>query len=132
MRGEYDAIVSVEMIEAVGERYWPEYFAALNRLLAPGGRIGLQSITMPHRRMLATRHTHTWVLKYIFPGGLIPSVTAIQDNAARAGLRSLAATTSAPITRRRCGSGGSGSAPPRPGWSGSDSTRCSAGCGSCT
>ena len=87
VRGEYDAIVSVEMIEAVGERYWPEYFAALNRLLAPGGRIGLQSITMPHRRMLATRHTHTWVLKYIFPGGLIPSVTAIQDNAARAGLR---------------------------------------------
>ena len=87
VRGEYDAIVSVEMIEAVGERYWPEYFAALDRLLAPGGRVGLQSITMPHRRMLATRHTHTWVLKYIFPGGLIPSVTAIERNAARAGLR---------------------------------------------
>jgi cyclopropane-fatty-acyl-phospholipid synthase len=85
--GEFDAILSVEMIEAVGARYWPDYFAALNRLLAPGGRIALQSITMPHRRMMATRYTHTWVLKYIFPGGLIPSVTAIERNAALVGLR---------------------------------------------
>ena len=85
--GQYDAILSVEMIEAVGARYWPDYFSALNRLLAPGGRIGLQSITMPHRRMMATRYTHTWVLKYIFPGGLIPSVTAIEEHAAAAGLR---------------------------------------------
>jgi len=85
--GEFDAILSVEMIEAVGARYWPDYFAALNRLLAPGGRIGLQSITMPHRRMMAARYTHTWVLKYIFPGGLIPSVTAIERGAALAGLR---------------------------------------------
>jgi len=85
--GQYDAILSVEMIEAVAERYWPDYFAALGRLLAPGGRIGLQAITMPHHRMLATRRTYTWILKYIFPGGLIPSVTAIEQNAARNGLR---------------------------------------------
>jgi cyclopropane-fatty-acyl-phospholipid synthase len=85
--GQFDAILSVEMIEAVGARYWPGYFAALDRLLAPGGRAGLQAITMPHDRMLATRDTHTWVLKYIFPGGLIPSVTAIEQNAAAAGLR---------------------------------------------
>jgi cyclopropane-fatty-acyl-phospholipid synthase len=78
--GQFDAIVSVEMVEAVAERYWPEYFAALDRLLAPGGRIGLQSITMAHDRMLATRRTQTWILKYIFPGGLIPSVTAIEAN----------------------------------------------------
>jgi cyclopropane-fatty-acyl-phospholipid synthase len=84
--GQYDAIVSVEMIEAVAERYWPDYFAALDRLLAPGGRIALQSITMPHHRLLATRRTHTWILKYIFPGGLIPSVTAIRENLARTGL----------------------------------------------
>ena len=76
--GQYDAILSVEMIEAVAERYWPQYFRALDRLLAPGGRIGLQAITMPHQRMLATRRTKTWILKYIFPGGLIPSVQAIQ------------------------------------------------------
>jgi cyclopropane-fatty-acyl-phospholipid synthase len=86
--GTYDAILSVEMIEAVAERYWPQYFAALDRLLAAGGRIGLQAITMPHHRMLATRRTQTWILKYIFPGGLIPSVTSIEDNvAAHTGLR---------------------------------------------
>ncbi|MGO9160061.1 MAG: class I SAM-dependent methyltransferase [Streptosporangiaceae bacterium] len=85
--GQYDAILSVEMIEAVAERYWPDYFAALGRLLAPGGRIGLQAITMPHHRMLATRRTQTWILKYIFPGGLIPSVTAIEQNLASNGLR---------------------------------------------
>jgi cyclopropane-fatty-acyl-phospholipid synthase len=78
--GQFDAIVSVEMIEAVGERYWPEYFRVLDRLLAPGGRVGLQAITMAHHRMLATRRTQTWILKYIFPGGLIPSVMAIEEN----------------------------------------------------
>ncbi|MFD8556995.1 class I SAM-dependent methyltransferase [Streptosporangium canum] len=78
--GGYDAIVSVEMIEAVGARYWPVYFAALERLLAPGGRIAIQAITMPHERMLATLDTHTWVRKYIFPGGMLPSVIAIEDN----------------------------------------------------
>jgi cyclopropane-fatty-acyl-phospholipid synthase len=78
--GQYDAILSVEMIEAVAERYWPQYFRALDQLLAPGGRIGLQAITMPHARMQATRRTKTWILKYIFPGGQIPSVQSIQDN----------------------------------------------------
>jgi cyclopropane-fatty-acyl-phospholipid synthase len=78
--GKYDAILSVEMIEAVAERYWPQYFRALDQLLAPGGRIGLQAITMPHERMRATRRTKTWILKYIFPGGQIPSVQSIQDN----------------------------------------------------
>lgn len=85
--GVFDAICSAEMIEAVGMRYWPAYFGALGRLLAPGGRIALQAITMPHERMLATRHTYTWIQKYIFPGGLIPSVTAIEDTARPAGLR---------------------------------------------
>jgi Cyclopropane fatty acid synthase and related methyltransferases len=75
------------MLEAVGERYWDAYFAALDRHLAPGGRIGLQTITMPHDRMLATRHTYTWIQKYIFPGGLLPSVTAIGDSLARTTLR---------------------------------------------
>jgi cyclopropane-fatty-acyl-phospholipid synthase len=78
--GEFDAICSVEMIEAVGERYWDTYFAHLDQLLAPGGRVALQAITMPHDAMLASRHTYTWIQKYIFPGGLIPSVTAIEDS----------------------------------------------------
>jgi cyclopropane-fatty-acyl-phospholipid synthase len=79
-RGSYDAVVSVEMIEAVGEAYWPTYFAALDRLLKPGGRIGLQAITMPHDRMLVSRHDYTWISKYVFPGGIIPSVEAIEQN----------------------------------------------------
>jgi cyclopropane-fatty-acyl-phospholipid synthase len=77
--GEYDSIVSVEMIEAVGRRFWPEYFATLDRLLRPGGRIGLQSITIAHDRMLATQDSYTWIHKYIFPGGIVPSVEAIES-----------------------------------------------------
>ncbi|MBT2526838.1 class I SAM-dependent methyltransferase [Streptomyces sp. ISL-99] len=84
--GTYDAVVSVEMLEAVGADYWPVYFATLRERLAPGGRIALQTITMPHERMLATGKTHTWISKYIFPGGLIPSMTAIEQESARAGL----------------------------------------------
>ncbi|MEV8115461.1 MULTISPECIES: class I SAM-dependent methyltransferase [Streptomyces] len=79
----YDAVVSVEMIEAVGVRGWPGYFRALDRVLAPGGRIALQAITMPHDRMVASHTTHTWIQKYIFPGGQLPSTEAITDGAAR-------------------------------------------------
>ncbi|MFJ6214858.1 class I SAM-dependent methyltransferase [Streptomyces sp. NPDC092296] len=77
--GEYDAVLSVEMIEAVGERYWPAYFGTIDRVLAPGGRAALQAITMAHDRLLATRHTYTWMHKYVFPGGLIPSVAAVEQ-----------------------------------------------------
>jgi cyclopropane fatty-acyl-phospholipid synthase-like methyltransferase len=77
--GEYDAIVSVEMIEAVGHQYWGEYFSTIDSLLAPGGKVAIQAITMPHERMLATRNTYTWVHKYIFPGGFLPSIRAIED-----------------------------------------------------
>lgn len=76
--GWYDAVVSVEMLEAVGMEYWPTFFATLDRLLRPGGRAGLQVITMPHDRMLATRESYTWVHKYVFPGGILPSVRAIE------------------------------------------------------
>ncbi|MFJ1865599.1 class I SAM-dependent methyltransferase [Streptomyces sp. NPDC088097] len=86
--GRYDAVVSVEMIEAVGAEYWPVYFATLDRLLAPGGRVALQAITMPHERMLATKDTYTWIQKYIFPGGMLPSVQVIEEMArAHTGLR---------------------------------------------
>ncbi|WP_051804598.1 cyclopropane-fatty-acyl-phospholipid synthase family protein [Streptomyces griseus] len=89
IRGRYDAVVSVEMIEAVGADFWPDYFTALRRLLAPGGRVALQAITMPHERMLATARTHTWISKYVFPGGLIPSPEAIARESAAAGLRTV-------------------------------------------
>ncbi|WP_219816704.1 class I SAM-dependent methyltransferase [Arthrobacter sp. ZGTC131] len=78
VEGEYDAVVSVEMIEAVGYEYWPVYFQTIDRVLAPGGKVAIQAITMPHGRMLATRNAYTWVHKYIFPGGFLPSVRAIE------------------------------------------------------
>lgn len=78
--GQYDAVVSVEMIEAVGEKYWPTYFESVDRLLTPTGRFGLQSITMGHDEMMATRNSYTWIHKYIFPGGIIPSIQSIEDN----------------------------------------------------
>jgi cyclopropane-fatty-acyl-phospholipid synthase len=77
VEGRYDAVVSVEMIEAVGYRFWPTYFHTLDRLVSPGGRVAIQAITMPHDRMLKSRNTYTWIQKYIFPGGLIPSVEAV-------------------------------------------------------
>jgi cyclopropane-fatty-acyl-phospholipid synthase len=82
VQGSFDAIVSVEMVEAVGEAYWPDYFATLDRLLAPGGAVAIQAITMAHERVLATRRSFGWIQKYIFPGGLIPSLQAIDDTLA--------------------------------------------------
>ena len=84
--GTFDAVVSIEMIEAVGERYWPDYFAALSRLVRPGGAVALQAILMPHQRYLTTRNSYGWIQKHIFPGGLIPSATAISEQAGQVGL----------------------------------------------
>ncbi len=80
--GEFDAVVSCEMIEAVGEEYWPTYFAKIDEVLAPGGSVSIQAITMAHHRYLATRNSYGWIQKYIFPGGLIPSPEAIDENLA--------------------------------------------------
>ena len=93
IQGEFDAIVSVEMIEAVGEEYWPTYFATIDRHLAPGGKVCIQAITMDHHRYLATRHSYGWIQKYIFPGGLIPSLEVIDA--------SLADHTTLAVTDRR-------------------------------
>ncbi|MEO5993389.1 MAG: cyclopropane-fatty-acyl-phospholipid synthase family protein [Arthrobacter sp.] len=88
VEGEYDAVVSVEMIEAVGFEYWATYFQTIERLLAPGGKVAIQAITIAHDRLMATRTSYTWVHKYIFPGGVIPSVRAIEDTTAKqTGLR---------------------------------------------
>src|SRR5258708_16876768 len=58
--GRYDAVLSVEMIEAVGYPFWPTYFQALDPVVMPGGRGAIQAIAMPHDRHLATRNTFTW------------------------------------------------------------------------
>jgi len=95
--GCYDAVVSVEMIEAVGYHAWPRYFTTLEQLVRPGGRVAIQAITMPHERMLASRNTHTWIQKYIFPGGLLPSTRAIVDITERhTGLRTVDMTSLRP------------------------------------
>ncbi|MFN2517900.1 MAG: class I SAM-dependent methyltransferase [Jatrophihabitantaceae bacterium] len=77
-QGQFDAIVSVEMIEAVGANHWDEYFATIDRLLVPGGRVGLQAILQDDYTVLATRDTYTWIRKYIFPGGQLPSAESIE------------------------------------------------------
>ena len=83
VEGTFDRIVSVEMFEAVGERYWRTFFGCCDRYLRPGGAVGMQTITMPHRRYRLTRRTYGWVHKYIFPGGLIPSPEAHRPRGAR-------------------------------------------------
>ena len=86
--GLFDVVISVEMIEAVGEQWWPTYFRTIEERLAPGGRVGLQSILMGHDALMATRRSWTWIHKYIFPGGIIPSLDAIQQTLrAHTGLR---------------------------------------------
>lgn len=77
-QGQFDAVISVEMIEAVGANHWQEYFGAIDRLLAPGGRVGLQAILQDDYTVLATRDTYTWIRKYIFPGGQMPSAESIE------------------------------------------------------
>jgi cyclopropane-fatty-acyl-phospholipid synthase len=78
LAGRFDKIVSIEMLEAVGEAYLPGYFATCARLLAPGGRFALQTITMPDERFDAYRRRVDWMQTYIFPGTLIPSLGAIR------------------------------------------------------
>lgn len=89
--GSFDAVVSVEMIEAVGEEYWPRYFRAVRDRLRPGGRAVIQAIVMSDERYRATRHSFGWIQKYIFPGGLIPSPEALDRAASEAGLRTTVA-----------------------------------------
>jgi cyclopropane-fatty-acyl-phospholipid synthase len=74
----FDKIVSIEMLEAVGYEFLPRYFGTCARVLAPGGRFALQSITMPDERFEAYRRGVDWMQTYIFPGTLIPSLGAIR------------------------------------------------------
>ncbi|WP_304044575.1 cyclopropane-fatty-acyl-phospholipid synthase family protein [Jatrophihabitans endophyticus] len=92
VQGHYDAVVSVEMIEAVGANHWNTYFETIDRVLAPGGRVGLQAILQDDYTVLATKDTYTWIRKYIFPGGQLASVEAIE--------RTLAARTSLKVAAR--------------------------------
>jgi cyclopropane-fatty-acyl-phospholipid synthase len=81
--GRFDAAVSVEMIEAVGVRHWPDYFRTVDRTLVPGGRFGLQAILQDDASILRVGETYTWIRKYIFPGGQLSSVESIEQTVHR-------------------------------------------------
>ncbi len=77
MQGKFDHIVSIEMLEAVGHAYYGTFFATCDRLLKPGGRVVLQVICIPDQRYDAYRRNPDWIQKYIFPGGMLPSLTEL-------------------------------------------------------
>jgi cyclopropane-fatty-acyl-phospholipid synthase len=81
----FDRVVSIEMIEAVGEKYWPAYFGKIARVLNPGGRAVLQVITIADERFELYRNNADFIQRYIFPGGMLPShgVMLNQINRAR-------------------------------------------------
>jgi cyclopropane-fatty-acyl-phospholipid synthase len=87
VQGTYDAIVSIEMLEAVGEAYWPRYFATLRDRLKPGATAAVQTITIPDRTFPAYRRGTDFIRKHIFPGGMLPPPGAIHREAAAAGLK---------------------------------------------
>jgi cyclopropane-fatty-acyl-phospholipid synthase len=76
--GTYDAVVSIEMLEAVGAEYFEDYFAAVDRALVPGGRASIQSICFPDVAYEPQRRGANWIQTYIFPGGLLPSVAEVE------------------------------------------------------
>jgi cyclopropane-fatty-acyl-phospholipid synthase len=82
----FDRIVSIEMIEAVGERYWPIYFEKLKSALKPDGTVLLQAITIDETRFEKYRQQPDFIQRYIFPGGVLPTVDIIRHQAQRAGL----------------------------------------------
>lgn len=85
-RGSYDGIASIEMFEAVGEKYWPVYFSTIRDRLKPGASATIQVITIPDRMFPTYRKTVDFIQKYIFPGGMLPSPAALREQIARAGL----------------------------------------------
>ena len=84
---KFDHVVSIEMFEAVGERWWPTYFKALQQLLKPGGRAVVQSITIRNELFARYRRGTDFIQQHVFPGGMLPSPHAFADQARRAGLQ---------------------------------------------
>lgn len=85
-RGVYDGIASIEMFEAVGERYWPTYFNVLRDRLKPGRHATLQIITIPDDRWKVYKRGVDFIQKYIFPGGMLPAPFRLHEEAEKAGL----------------------------------------------
>jgi len=86
VRGQFDAVASIEMFEAVGEEYWPSYFGKIRDVLKPGGRAGLQIITIRDELFDDYRGRTDFIQRYIFPGGMLPSEARLKEETERAGL----------------------------------------------
>ncbi|MCF8484584.1 MAG: cyclopropane-fatty-acyl-phospholipid synthase family protein [Rhodobacteraceae bacterium] len=86
-QGTYDGIASIEMFEAVGEKYWPVYFNTLRERLKPGRHATLQIITVPDSRWHIYKRGVDFIQKYIFPGGMLPAPGVLKAEVERAGLR---------------------------------------------
>ncbi|HEY1449209.1 MAG TPA: cyclopropane-fatty-acyl-phospholipid synthase family protein, partial [Caulobacteraceae bacterium] len=86
VEGKFDHVASIEMFEAVGEAYWPAYFAKVRDVLSPGGRAGLQIITIRNELFRVYRSRSDFLRKYIFPGGMLPSEARLREETDRAGL----------------------------------------------
>lgn len=86
IKGQFDHIVSIEMLEAVGETYWPVYFERIKKLLKPGGHAGIQVITISDERYEQYRKGVDFIQRYIFPGGMLPSDKIFKHQATSAGL----------------------------------------------
>ena len=86
-QGSFDHIVSIEMFEAVGEYYWPRYFAVLAERLKRGGRAVIQTITIRDELFADYRRRSDFVRHYVFPGGMLPSLARFRQEAERAGLK---------------------------------------------
>ncbi len=87
LHGKFDKIFSIEMIEAVGARYWPDYFKTLKNSLKDGGVIGLQAITISEQLFDDYKNNPDFIQRYIFPGGMLPSLKVIKSASKGAGLR---------------------------------------------
>jgi cyclopropane-fatty-acyl-phospholipid synthase len=86
VQGQFDSVASIEMFEAVGEEYWPTYFGKIREVLSPGGRAGLQIITI-RDELFAKYRSHTdFIQRYVFPGGMLPSEARLRQETAAAGL----------------------------------------------
>jgi cyclopropane-fatty-acyl-phospholipid synthase len=86
LAGRFDRIASIEMFEAVGEKYWPAFFGKVRESLEPGGRAALQVITIADRWYDSYRRSVDYIQRYIFPGGMLPSVSALSSEIRQAGL----------------------------------------------
>lgn len=87
LSAQYDRIASIEMFEAVGEVYWPQFFTKLHDSLKQGGLAGLQLITIADRHFKSYRRGQDFIQRYIFPGGMLPSPTVLLEQIARANLQ---------------------------------------------